>query len=55
MEIIMYTCIIDTPLGAMRAAAKTAASPEGTAALTGLWFIGQRYYPEKIEAWIDGS
>jgi methylated-DNA-[protein]-cysteine S-methyltransferase len=39
----MYTCTVDTPLGAM-----TASAEEG--ALTGLWFVGQKYYPEAA-AW----
>ena len=33
-----YTCTVETPLGAMTAAAENDA-------LVGLWFIGQRYYP----------
>ena len=40
-----YTCTIDTPLGAMTAAAKD----EG---LVGLWFIGQRYYPHQRADWV---
>jgi methylated-DNA-[protein]-cysteine S-methyltransferase len=35
---MIYTCTVDTPLGAMTAAA-------GDGALTGLWFTGQKYYP----------
>jgi methylated-DNA-[protein]-cysteine S-methyltransferase len=35
----IYTCTVDTPLGAMTASAEDDA-------LTGLWFIGQKYYPE---------
>ncbi|MDR2257697.1 MAG: methylated-DNA--[protein]-cysteine S-methyltransferase [Treponema sp.] len=35
---MIYTCTVDTPLGAM-----TAAAEDG--ALTGLWFTGQKYYP----------
>ncbi|MDR2258881.1 MAG: methylated-DNA--[protein]-cysteine S-methyltransferase [Treponema sp.] len=35
---MIYTCTVDTPLGAM-----TAAAEDG--ALTGLWFAGQKYYP----------
>ncbi|GHT65897.1 methylated-DNA--protein-cysteine methyltransferase [Spirochaetia bacterium] len=41
----IYTCSIETPLGAMTAAAEDEA-------LTGLWFVGQKYYPAKIDAWI---
>ena len=42
---MIYTCTIDTPLGAMTAAAKDEA-------LTGLWFIDQRYYPCQTAHWI---
>jgi methylated-DNA-[protein]-cysteine S-methyltransferase len=35
---MIYTCTVDTPLGAMTAAAENGA-------LTGLWFTGQKYYP----------
>lgn len=45
MEQMIYTCTIDTPLGAMAAAAKDEA-------LIGLWFIGQRHYPSKTDGWI---
>ncbi len=41
---MIYTCTIDTPLGAMTAAVKDEA-------LIGLWFIGQRYYPPQTEHW----
>jgi methylated-DNA-[protein]-cysteine S-methyltransferase len=41
---MIYTCAIDTPLGAMTAAAK-----EDT--LVGLWFIGQKYYPLQADRW----
>ncbi|SHN56533.1 methylated-DNA--[protein]-cysteine S-methyltransferase [Desulfitobacterium chlororespirans] len=42
---MIYTCNLSTPLGAITAAA------EGEA-LTGLWFIGQKYYPSPTEAWV---
>lgn len=42
---MIYTCTIDTPLGAMTAAA------EGEA-LTGLWFVGQKYYPRQAGQWV---
>ncbi|MFZ0928134.1 MAG: methylated-DNA--[protein]-cysteine S-methyltransferase [Syntrophobacteraceae bacterium] len=45
VEIMIYTCAIDTPLGAM-----TASAEQG--ALTGLWFIGQKYYPSKTGTWV---
>ena len=40
-----YTCTIETPLGAMTAAA----TEDG---LAGLWFIGQTYYPAATGPWI---
>ncbi|MDR2100175.1 MAG: methylated-DNA--[protein]-cysteine S-methyltransferase [Campylobacteraceae bacterium] len=43
----IYTCLIDTPLGQMRASAKNEA-------LTGLWFEGQKYYPNTKE-WIEAD
>jgi methylated-DNA-[protein]-cysteine S-methyltransferase len=42
---MIYTCTVDTPLGAMTAAAENGA-------ITGLWFIGQKYYPPKIAEWV---
>ena len=42
---MIYTCTIDTPLGAM-----TASAEQG--ALTGLWFIGQKHYPSKTDTWV---
>lgn len=42
---MIYTCSIDTPLGAMTAALKDEA-------LVGLWFIGQKYYPRQLNEWI---
>jgi methylated-DNA-[protein]-cysteine S-methyltransferase len=42
---MIYTCVIDTPLGKM-----TASGEEG--ALTGLWFAGQKYYPQTA-SWLD--
>ncbi len=41
-----YTCTIDTPLGAITASANEDA-------ITGLWFIGQKYYPAGVEGWIE--
>jgi methylated-DNA-[protein]-cysteine S-methyltransferase len=40
----MDTCILQTPLGPMRAAAENGA-------LTGLWFIPQKYQPTGVENW----
>jgi methylated-DNA-[protein]-cysteine S-methyltransferase len=42
---MIYTCTVDTPLGAM-----TASAEDG--ALTGLWFIGQKYCPQTA-GWTD--
>ncbi len=39
-----FTCAINTPLGEMTAAA-------ADAALTGLWFVGQKYYPAGRTDW----
>jgi methylated-DNA-[protein]-cysteine S-methyltransferase len=41
---MIYTCTIETPLGMMRAAAE-----DGS--LTGLWFEGQKYYPQAAGLW----
>lgn len=41
---MIYTCTIDTPLGAMTAA-------EENDALVGLWFVGQKYYPAEATQW----
>jgi methylated-DNA-[protein]-cysteine S-methyltransferase len=37
---------METPLGPIRVAAEARA-------LTGLWFVGQRYYPSQTDIWID--
>lgn len=42
---MIYTCTIDTPLGSLTAAAENEA-------LTGLWFIGQKYYPVQTVHWL---
>lgn len=41
---MIYTCTIYTHLGGMTAAVKEDA-------LTGLWFIGQKYYPSRKSQW----
>jgi methylated-DNA-[protein]-cysteine S-methyltransferase len=41
---MIYTCTIDTPLGAMTAAAEENA-------LVGLWFVGQEHYPTQAARW----
>lgn len=43
---MIYTSIINTPIGTMTASA------EGEK-LTGLWFIGQKYYPTDTSAWVN--
>ncbi len=40
----MLCCFMDTPLGVV-----LAASEQG--ALTGLWFAGQKYFPEGVSTW----
>ena len=42
----VFTTITDTPLGKIQASAE-----KNT--LTGLWFIGQKYFPTAAEAWND--
>ena len=42
---MIYTCAIDTPLGALTAAAERDA-------LVGLWFVGQKHYPIVAATWI---
>lgn len=41
---MIETCLLDTPLGAMRAAAEDGA-------ICGLWFEGQKYYPADAASW----
>ncbi|MDU4959228.1 MAG: methylated-DNA--[protein]-cysteine S-methyltransferase [Sporomusaceae bacterium] len=43
---MIYTCTIHTPLGAMTAAATDAA-------ISGLWFNGQKYYPAQTAGWTE--
>jgi methylated-DNA-[protein]-cysteine S-methyltransferase len=42
---VVYTSTLDTPLGVMRVSAENEA-------LTGLWFIGQKYYPINANDWV---
>lgn len=42
----IHTCTLPTPLGPVTAAA----DDEG---LTGLWFIGQKYYPANAATWVE--
>ena len=42
----IYTFTADTPLGKIKAAADTHA-------LLGLWFTGQKYFPQSTEAWLN--
>ena len=42
----IFTTITDTPLGKIQAAAENKT-------LTGLWFMGQKYFPSGSEAWIN--
>ena len=41
----VYTAVIDTQLGKIQAAARNDA-------LTGLWFVGQKYFPTGTESWL---
>ena len=43
---LVYTCVVDTPLGAA-----TVSAVDG--ALTGLWFTGQKYYPANTDTWVN--
>jgi methylated-DNA-[protein]-cysteine S-methyltransferase len=43
---MIYSCTIGTPLGVITVSAENEA-------ITGLWFIGQKYFPAKIDTWID--
>ena len=43
---MIKTTYFETPLGRMLAAAEDNA-------LTGLWFIGQRYYPRAADGWVE--
>ena len=43
---MIYTCTIGTFLGAIAVSAENEA-------VTGLWFIGQKYFPAKTDTWID--
>jgi methylated-DNA-[protein]-cysteine S-methyltransferase len=43
---VVYTCSIDTPLGAATASA-------AGEALNGFWFTEQKYYPDDTEAWVN--
>jgi methylated-DNA-[protein]-cysteine S-methyltransferase len=42
----VYAAVIDTPLGKIQAAARNDA-------LTGLWFVGQKYFPKDAETWLN--
>lgn len=44
----IYSCEFETPLGKLTATAENGA-------ITGLWFIGQKYYPAHTHAWIKNS
>jgi methylated-DNA-[protein]-cysteine S-methyltransferase len=42
---VIYTRMMDTPLGTVTVSAENGA-------VTGLWFVGQKYYPTKKDTWI---
>lgn len=43
-----WYCLVDTPLG------KAMASAEADA-LTGFWFVGQKYFPQNLESWTEAA
>ena len=43
---MITTCTVETPLGHMTAAAENQA-------LTGLWFQGQKYFPNSTRGWVE--
>lgn len=43
-----YSCFVETPLG------KALVSANDNA-ITGFWFVGQKYYPKNTEAWVQDS
>jgi methylated-DNA-[protein]-cysteine S-methyltransferase len=43
---VIYTCNLETPLGAVTASAENGA-------LTGLWFVGQKHFPARTDTWIS--
>lgn len=44
----MYSCRFDTPLGQMIAAAENQK-------LVGVWFMGQKHFPEHCEHWVESA
>ena len=45
---MIYTCLINTPIGEIRTAAENGA-------LIGLWFTGQKYYPVQVGTWVNNQ
>ena len=45
---MIYTCLINTNIGEVRASAENGA-------LTGLWFVGQKHYPAQTDSWIESK
>jgi methylated-DNA-[protein]-cysteine S-methyltransferase len=45
-----YYCRLNTPLGPVLACAQSFAREQ---ALTGLWFEGQKYFPDKRDHWVE--
>ena len=45
---MIYTCLINTPVGEVRVSAENGA-------LTGLWFVGQKYYPAQTDSWVESK
>jgi len=51
---MIHTTVIDTPLGLVQAAANDSIEGEKPGAyLTGLWFIGQKYFPANAKKWLE--
>ena len=53
---MILTCTLKTPLGAMQAAAHVADNAASDvsvrAELCGLWFLGQKHFPQHTDTWI---
>ena len=50
---MVLTCTLETPLGTIRAAASVDERAHANeAALCGLWFIDQKYFPQNTDGWV---
>ena len=51
---MIFSCSMETPLGTMQAAAFADNDAHtGRAALCGLWFTDQKYFPQNRDNWLD--